>query len=271
MGDSRCGIRVCPPIGEHGRDQRVRRVLLTLQLGGADIPTGFMPPSPHHQRQPALPDYLRRKVAEEIYQSGRISEKTRKKVAEQLKKLGRPYVDLSFEELGGLSAKAISGSGPVYPAELQKAGIEGTVIVSFVVDVSGRVEPRSLKVVRADHPLFEQSVRDAVSGLRFAPATVLIRGEHRRDGWTIHVVTMPDPVEAPEAYFVAIVHKDDEAHEYLEPSPSTRYLTLEMSDGSGPPFLCELRNDTGHVNYGAGPAPEIGAFIEAFTERIPVA
>ena len=65
---------------------------------------------------------------------------------------------------------------------------------------------------------------------------------HRRDGYTVHVVTMPPPEASVECYFVAIVHKDDEAPSQGEVPPSTRYFTLEMANVELPgpsQMLCE--------------------------------
>jgi periplasmic protein TonB len=65
---------------------------------------------------------------------------------------------------------ALRGVTPRYPESLSRAGIEGTVVARFVVDTSGRVERGSIEIARADHPLFDQSVREALNRMRFAPA-----------------------------------------------------------------------------------------------------
>ena len=57
-----------------------------------------------------------------------------------------------------------------YPAMLQGAGIEGEVLLQYVVDTLGRVEKGSIRAVRRDHALFERSARDAVLQSRFTPA-----------------------------------------------------------------------------------------------------
>jgi hypothetical protein len=90
---------------------------------------------------------------------------------------------------------------------------------------------------------------------------------HRRNGYTVHVITMPKPQFIREAHYVAIVHKDDEPKDYMRASPSTRYFALEKSQ-IHLPFLCECRRDGSRKNYGEGPAPEITAFTEAVFERI---
>lgn len=59
---------------------------------------------------------------------------------------------------------------PNYPATLRSAGIEGGVLVEFVVDTLGRVEPGSSRVMQSDHDLFAASVREVLPRLRFMPA-----------------------------------------------------------------------------------------------------
>lgn len=60
----------------------------------------------------------------------------------------------------------------VYPSVLERAGVTGRVVVEFVVDTLGRVEPRTLRVVSSTHPAFDQAAIDAVLGTRFRPARV---------------------------------------------------------------------------------------------------
>ena len=67
----------------------------------------------------------------------------------------------------------ISGSAsPKYPEVLRVAGVEGHVIARFVVDDEGRVEERTVKVVRSDNPLFDEAVRAALGRMRFTPAEI---------------------------------------------------------------------------------------------------
>lgn len=64
---------------------------------------------------------------------------------------------------------------PEYPRRLREAGIQGLVIVETVVDTLGRVEPRSLRVVRADQADFEASAMASIRAALFRPARVLGR------------------------------------------------------------------------------------------------
>lgn len=59
---------------------------------------------------------------------------------------------------------------PQYPRMLASSGIEGKVMVQFVVDTTGRVEPASIAFVFSDHVLFERAVRDVLLRSRYVPA-----------------------------------------------------------------------------------------------------
>ena len=59
---------------------------------------------------------------------------------------------------------------PTYPDSLYGAGVEGGVIVEFVVDTTGRVEEKTVGVVSASHPRFADAVLRAVPRSRFRPA-----------------------------------------------------------------------------------------------------
>jgi len=90
---------------------------------------------------------------------------------------------------------------------------------------------------------------------------------HKRDGFTVYVVTMPKPEFCLEAYFAAIVHKDNEPHKQGQQSQSTRYFVLEKSV-TPLPVLCEWQRDGSHAYSGRGPAPEMAAFVEAVFARV---
>ena len=67
-------------------------------------------------------------------------------------------------------ARFIDFRKPVYPPELQQAGVCGTADLVFVVAVSGLAESASLTVKRASRPEFGAAARDAVAGSVFSPA-----------------------------------------------------------------------------------------------------
>jgi protein TonB len=61
---------------------------------------------------------------------------------------------------------------PAYPEGLRSAGIEGKVMVEFIVDELGRPVQGSIRVVQSDNDLFADAVRVALGRLRFTPAEV---------------------------------------------------------------------------------------------------
>jgi periplasmic protein TonB len=61
---------------------------------------------------------------------------------------------------------------PRYPERLRMAGVEGSVLMKFVVDTTGRVDPASVEVVSSTHELFTAAVRETLGRLRFNPAMV---------------------------------------------------------------------------------------------------
>ena len=56
---------------------------------------------------------------------------------------------------------------PRYPASLREAGVQGRVVVQFVVDTLGRAELDGLQVMESAHPQFLESVRTALGRYRF--------------------------------------------------------------------------------------------------------
>lgn len=61
---------------------------------------------------------------------------------------------------------------PAYPESLRGAGIEGKVLVEFVVDERGQPVQGSIRLVQSDNDLFTDAVRVALGRLRFTPAEV---------------------------------------------------------------------------------------------------
>lgn len=60
---------------------------------------------------------------------------------------------------------------PTYPDELHDDGVSGSVMAEFVVEASGQVNPETLNVVFASHPLFAESVQEALREAIYMPAT----------------------------------------------------------------------------------------------------
>lgn len=59
-----------------------------------------------------------------------------------------------------------------YPPLLKQAGIEGSVLLEFVVDTMGRAEPRTIKVIQSPNAEFERSARQGVTRMLFRPGRV---------------------------------------------------------------------------------------------------
>jgi len=69
-------------------------------------------------------------------------------------------------------AAVLSQPAPKYPAALESVGIEGKVLVEFVVDTAGQVQPGTIKVIESAYPAFESEARRVLAGSRFRPAHV---------------------------------------------------------------------------------------------------
>jgi TonB family protein len=67
-------------------------------------------------------------------------------------------------------AVVMSQPAPRYPAPLQTLGLEGRVVVEFVIDTTGHVEPGSVRTLESTHPAFEKAAYEAMLRSLFAPA-----------------------------------------------------------------------------------------------------
>ncbi len=98
---------------------------------------------------------------------------------------------------GGIASGIVGGTGPVptiegevflaaevedrpeiadatkclgkFPPVMQSAGIDGKVVMQFVVNTDGRVEGGSLKVISSTHKAFESPAKEAIIGCPFKP------------------------------------------------------------------------------------------------------
>lgn len=59
---------------------------------------------------------------------------------------------------------------PAYPSMLRSAHVEGSVVVQFIVDTTGRAEPGSIHVLSSTHEMFTDAVRAAILASRYVPA-----------------------------------------------------------------------------------------------------
>jgi TonB family protein len=78
----------------------------------------------------------------------------------------KPYFEFQVERpaemMGAISLR--------YPALLRSAQVEGRVLASFVVDANGRVDLSTFTVLRSDHALFTNAVRQALETAQYQAA-----------------------------------------------------------------------------------------------------
>jgi len=58
---------------------------------------------------------------------------------------------------------------PTYPILMRDAKIEGRVLLQFVVDTLGRIEPASVVTIQSTHSQFEAAARRALLTCRYRP------------------------------------------------------------------------------------------------------
>ncbi len=66
----------------------------------------------------------------------------------------------------------LSGPYPRYPEMLRQAGIEGFVLLEFVIDTSGQVEEGSLKVLQSTNRAFEGPAKVVITRSLYRPGRV---------------------------------------------------------------------------------------------------
>ena len=76
------------------------------------------------------------------------------------------YAEAVVEERPAL----LSAPPPPYPDILKQAGIQGRVLLSAIVDTTGRVEPNSIQIVKSPNPGFDVPARSWVLQALFRPA-----------------------------------------------------------------------------------------------------
>ena len=59
---------------------------------------------------------------------------------------------------------------PTYPSMLESAGVEGEVLVQFVIDTLGKADMNTFKVLKSSNDLFTSSIKNVLPRLRFYPA-----------------------------------------------------------------------------------------------------
>jgi TonB family protein len=83
---------------------------------------------------------------------------------------------------------------PVYPYELSAAGISGRVVVSLVIDATGRV--RDVRAVESTHQAFEAAAVAAVSKWQFDPGMKEGRMVNTQVSQALEFSAKPDAAQA---------------------------------------------------------------------------
>lgn len=79
---------------------------------------------------------------------------------------GRAYDEDQVER----AVQVTRGPQPRYPDALKSVGVEGAVVMRFIVSAEGRVEPGSIEAISTPHKLFADAVRAALLNTRYRPA-----------------------------------------------------------------------------------------------------
>ncbi len=84
-------------------------------------------------------------------------------------------VDLSqtfLESVVDERPERLSGPVPRYPEMLRQAGVEGVVMLEFVIDTTGRVEEQNVKVLHSTNRAFEAPARNVIVRSLYRPGRV---------------------------------------------------------------------------------------------------
>jgi protein TonB len=76
---------------------------------------------------------------------------------------GTPAIETMLDD----PPEVLSTPAVRYPALLRDAGIEGSVVLEFVVDTTGRVEPATIRIISSTQTLFEAPAREAIMQSRY--------------------------------------------------------------------------------------------------------
>jgi periplasmic protein TonB len=79
----------------------------------------------------------------------------------------QPLFDFQVEKPAAANPSNVP---PNYPNQLRAANIEGQVVAKFVVDTNGRADMRTFEIIKSDHDLFTNAVRNSLPNFRFYPA-----------------------------------------------------------------------------------------------------
>ena len=83
-----------------------------------------------------------------------------------------PTGEVYAEALVDVRPDRLAGPPPIYPEMLRQSGIQGRVLVQFVVDTMGKAEVSTIRIIQTPNPGFNEVVRTAVVRSQFRPGRV---------------------------------------------------------------------------------------------------
>ncbi len=147
-----------------------------------------------------------------------------------------------------------------YPRQLQAAGIQGSVLLRFVVDTMGQVEPSSAEVLSSTHEGFERPATTMIRGCGFRPVRVRAWAVRTRVQMPIKFTLTPQAQSSARQGAWAItevsVSTPDTSWREANPQPGL-YIFLAMSDNSFT-YTYRVEGDTLRLTLSAAWAPEGG-------------
>jgi protein TonB len=82
--------------------------------------------------------------------------------------LSQTFMEAAVDE----RPERISGPLPRYPEMLRQAGIQGSVLLEFVIDTAGHVNPETIKVMQSTNRAFEGPAKDVIRRSLYRPGRV---------------------------------------------------------------------------------------------------
>lgn len=141
------------------------------------------------------------------------------------------------EQVVDAAPERLSCPPPEYPSILREAGIEGQVVIQFVVERDGTVEQPTVQTLSSSHRGFEEPARAMIEGCRFRAGAV--RGEPVRTLVQMPVIfTLQRPARvALRADSLAVRVLSSESEE--RPSPVVMVRDSALSEGPGPLYVVD--------------------------------
>lgn len=91
----------------------------------------------------------------------------------------------STEDVRFMPAELVTAPEFQYPAVLRAAGLPGRVVLQFIIDTLGGVEPGSITILERSHEAFATAAREGVMGARFQPAHYGERAVRQLSKWPV--------------------------------------------------------------------------------------